>query len=104
MANSIWFGAARHGAALSDRPRPTRHIGRASPFLGTAPARCWNVQRPHHPRCSAPISTGDAMGDDREGAAEKRTDLDLAGFAQSEEHTSELQSLMRISYAVFRLE
>src|SRR3546814_6193788 len=29
--------------------------------------------------------------------------LDLAGFSRSEEHTSELQSLMRISYAVFCL-
>src|SRR3546814_5890242 len=28
---------------------------------------------------------------------------DRAGFARSEEHTSELQSLMRISYAVFCL-
>src|SRR3546814_4159696 len=30
-------------------------------------------------------------------------DLDLIGFGRSEEHTSELQSLMRISYAVFCL-
>src|SRR3546814_3282461 len=29
--------------------------------------------------------------------------LDAAQFARSEEHTSELQSLMRISYAVFCL-
>src|SRR3546814_1906905 len=30
-------------------------------------------------------------------------DIDVAVFARSEEHTSELQSLMRISYAVFCL-
>src|SRR3546814_8764119 len=30
-------------------------------------------------------------------------DLNWAGFYRSEEHTSELQSLMRISYAVFCL-
>src|SRR3546814_4587053 len=30
-------------------------------------------------------------------------DAELAGAARSEEHTSELQSLMRISYAVFCL-
>src|SRR3546814_20100860 len=30
-------------------------------------------------------------------------DRDFAGLARSEEHTSELQSLMRISYAVFCL-
>src|SRR3546814_3123975 len=29
--------------------------------------------------------------------------LSMIAFARSEEHTSELQSLMRISYAVFRL-
>src|SRR3546814_758349 len=31
------------------------------------------------------------------------TDHELIGFVRSEEHTSELQSLMRISYAVFGL-
>src|SRR3546814_5706567 len=34
---------------------------------------------------------------------EKLKDGELAHFARSEEHTSELQSLMRISYAVFCL-
>src|SRR3546814_4209031 len=37
------------------------------------------------------------LGDDREAAA------GIAGTRRSEEHTSELQSLMRISYAVFCL-
>src|SRR3546814_2187885 len=32
-----------------------------------------------------------------------QTDLDGSGTERSEEHTSELQSLMRISYAVFCL-
>src|SRR3546814_6373491 len=32
-----------------------------------------------------------------------RNDLELTGDVRSEEHTSELQSLMRISYAVFCL-
>src|SRR3546814_1293960 len=32
-----------------------------------------------------------------------KTDLEALGFDRSEEHTSELQSLMRISYAVFCL-
>src|SRR3546814_8148622 len=32
-----------------------------------------------------------------------REHIERALFARSEEHTSELQSLMRISYAVFRL-
>src|SRR3546814_2226220 len=34
---------------------------------------------------------------------EQRTNFDLEMIARSEEHTSELQSLMRISYAVFCL-
>src|SRR3546814_8067999 len=40
-----------------------------------------------------------------DGGAEAHRGLDLArvGFDRSEEHTSELQSLMRISYAVFCL-
>src|SRR3546814_3794714 len=42
----------------------------------------------------APAAVGLARGDDAESEDECR---------RSEEHTSELQSLMRISYAVFRL-
>src|SRR3546814_10863146 len=37
------------------------------------------------------------------GSARSRHPTDLAGRHRSEEHTSELQSLMRISYAVFCL-
>src|SRR3546814_5582544 len=55
----------------------------------------------HHPRCDRPAAHCAACG---------RTcgwDVDIAGnvrpAARSEEHTSELQSLMRISYAVFCL-
>src|SRR3546814_960707 len=43
---------------------------------------------------------GDDLVADREDAEDR---LDRAGAARSEEHTSELQSLMRISYAVFCL-
>src|SRR3546814_8463610 len=41
----------------------------------------------------------------REGVAQPESALqrDLVGDVRSEEHTSELQSLMRISYAVFCL-
>src|SRR3546814_1018695 len=39
----------------------------------------------------------------RENIATMRAQLKKLGFARSEEHTSELQSLMRISYAVFCL-
>src|SRR3546814_3655051 len=43
---------------------------------------------------------GDLMGGRRGGAAARGADL---RYNRSEEHTSELQSLMRISYAVFCL-
>src|SRR3546814_8039737 len=39
----------------------------------------------------------------RSGATRTETGTTLAGLGRSEEHTSELQSLMRISYAVFCL-
>src|SRR3546814_7806749 len=47
---------------------------------------------------------GRGSGDARLSTAESRPDHHrLTGMARSEEHTSELQSLMRISYAVFCL-
>src|SRR3546814_8529416 len=48
-------------------------------------------------------SDGDAGGTDRSLWRTARYDTRPAGGARSEEHTSELQSLMRISYAVFCL-
>src|SRR3546814_3086551 len=45
---------------------------------------------------------GHANGDDNAGAVVQRLAIE-AEFLRSEEHTSELQSLMRISYAVFCL-
>src|SRR3546814_5910045 len=42
-------------------------------------------------------------GPDMHGHHEIRVDRHEAAIARSEEHTSELQSLMRISYAVFCL-
>src|SRR3546814_7976470 len=43
------------------------------------------------------------LGGDVEGNARREVGLDGAGDDRSEEHTSELQSLMRISFAVFCL-
>src|SRR3546814_3607962 len=45
------------------------------------------------------------LGDDGKGDLLRRdgADVEAGGRARSEEHTSELQSLMRISYAVFCL-
>src|SRR3546814_8926239 len=86
------------------RTMPMPHDMRRSPAIGSgrrvnekfAPCRAWRkwlsvdiawkVQRASH----------DPFGDGAE--------CDLLGVARSEEHTSELQSLMRISYAVFCLQ
>src|SRR3546814_8929511 len=43
------------------------------------------------------------MGGPRRSRPRAGTSSPISGWARSEEHTSELQSLMRISYAVFCL-
>src|SRR3546814_10075260 len=63
--------------------------------------------RPHHHlACHAPLDTPALIFvGDREGlqlTGESRHH-EILGLGRSEEHTSELQSLMRISYAVFCL-
>src|SRR3546814_8415013 len=59
------------------------------------------------PRVIAPLVAGaDVMHLCRstaDDAAHRRDPRHVAGLLRSEEHTSELQSLMRISYAVFCL-
>src|SRR3546814_4319344 len=61
------------------------------------------VQRPL-PRSEARLGIGAAASDLQTADSGVRGDLDERGEAfRSEEHTSELQSLMRISYAVFCL-
>src|SRR3546814_7630813 len=65
-------------------------------------------------RVATQAAAGQARGVDQAGVveavlhaqvvvAEQRLDHGEVGQERSEEHTSELQSLMRISYAVFRL-
>src|SRR3546814_6433900 len=71
------------------------------------------VVRDHHRRFDdlhlllAALGAGDAVLDgqraERVGAAVDGVSPGLLGLHRSEEHTSELQSLMRISYAVFCL-
>src|SRR3546814_6869157 len=61
--------------------------------------------------CAGPVVLGVGVGvvggaveQERElHSGRHRFDLDCPGVPRSEEHTSELQSLMRISYAVFCL-
>src|SRR3546814_3191013 len=54
-----------------------------------------------HPDGDAPA--GDGAGDRQDGVARLRERRMVVVAGRSEEHTSELQSLMRISYAVFCL-
>src|SRR3546814_17558869 len=71
-----------------------------------APAAGLHVRRQHReghddPRTEASsnaLTSGDARGSTTQRAAASRF---TAAGPRSEEHTSELQSLMRISYAVF---
>src|SRR3546814_2404830 len=87
-----------------------RDIGDAPPFGGVVPAS-WPVERAG----KREGDHGDIAGCDRlvfnpcaDEVAQRRVDLAFhlaqAFRARSEEHTSELQSLMRISYAVFCLQ
>src|SRR3546814_2012284 len=59
-----------------------------------------DVPARQHDRCARHIAVEFQEGDDRSREGD-RTDRDAK---RSEEHTSELQSLMRISYAVFCLQ
>src|SRR3546814_5271357 len=97
------------------RPRPRKIIARRRRRLDDAAdivARARAGQRPEMRRARSRA----AIGEDRSGGARQqfveRVDLRMAeprmadrdrGIGRSEEHTSELQSLMRISYAVFCL-
>src|SRR3546814_6836859 len=83
--------AQRRRPALSqrfrDRAQPGGTQGRGQLHLRPPVESAWRAHRRLH---------GDGRRDD--GAAVR---LAAAGSERSEEHTSELQSLMRISYAVF---
>src|SRR3546814_5603762 len=87
----------RFGTVGLGRPR-TSHAPQRVPTAG--PAR---AGRPFHRRTRRRVGSLakhllDAPGGPRESGAGD------VGEARSEEHTSELQSLMRISYAVFCLQ
>src|SRR3546814_3035497 len=79
LFRSVVQRAARHRSA--QRPRPRARAARPRAFRARA--------GPHERRAS--------------GLHEPRDDGQPFGQDRSEEHTSELQSLMRISYAVFCL-
>src|SRR3546814_4893623 len=78
--------------------RGTRHGRGHECALGHGAGRATKAAR----ACHAVDARGRAGGLRPKGARVEQHGA-LAGMARSEEHTSELQSLMRISYAVFCL-
>src|SRR3546814_3429801 len=91
----------RHRAAFGDQ----RQNGRHPQVPQLQQARCRG--------CHGAVATGDAVWGDRTHRELIRIPVPrlrhgrglthAPAYGRSEEHTSELQSLMRISYAVFRL-
>src|SRR3546814_6374802 len=93
--------AASHGSAdVSDRDRPRLAVGTASRNDGHDD-RSWRRRR----LCAAALVDRHATGAWTWWRVDRQP-CHVAGvgwWGRSEEHTSELQSLMRISYAVFCL-
>src|SRR3546814_9432616 len=93
--------ACGHAALFADASEDARQIGERRLFPGSSEGSPWYRDRPCI-RSPSPFPS-------QEQAAMKRSGSQMvpaqagAAIARSEEHTSELQSLMRISYAVFCL-
>src|SRR3546814_3533936 len=89
----------------SPRRRPDRPADVSDPGLqrpaGLAAARRGLAELPPHRR--RPGAAGHLPGDAQGGLRGASRGLQTVRESRSEEHTSELQSLMRISYAVFCL-
>src|SRR3546814_5161552 len=90
--------------SLRDRPR--LHSARRAPLAPRPPerSRLRDAPSPSHRPAPRPTRLRDQRrGDIRQGAPAIPASLNYRPELRSEEHTSELQSLMRISYAVFCL-
>src|SRR3546814_2379711 len=102
------FGSARRSRPVAGlgghRPsvRPLRLFVVPSGFAGARLCAAGTVERPVgtvHPGGICPLQRAGDMDPGGDAPGVRRT----AVYRRSEEHTSELQSLMRISYAVFCL-
>src|SRR3546814_8107863 len=83
-----------------------RRLCAAEPASRQARIRCRRAGQSHLRKCGTAYAAVAVPVDGRHGdpgRAADRGEFRLAGTGRSEEHTSELQSLMRISYAVFCL-
>src|SRR3546814_5717080 len=79
-------------------PLGLAHLMGTNHHYGPAPWVC-DLPRPEWNPCYYHRADAGGIGFDRTASSSDA----LAQYARSEEHTSELQSLMRISYAVFCL-
>src|SRR3546814_10756215 len=62
----------------------------------------WWILGPSYGSANGQLTATTSLdGDEQQELREELTDLDIPMVERSEEHTSELQSLMRISYAVY---
>src|SRR3546814_7330753 len=82
--------------------RPPRSTRTDTLFPYTTLFRSWRLQRRRSDDGLGAAAVA-ALGDRRRVREPRRLCRSRRGAARSEEHTSELQSLMRISYAVFCL-
>src|SRR3546814_1859747 len=88
---------------------PTTHSASLPRRRSERTSTSCNVLSSAWPMCSAPVTFGggltivNGVASGRAGRNSPRLSHSWAHFARSEEHTSELQSLMRLSYAVFCL-
>src|SRR3546814_8390087 len=90
----------------------TLHGSRCRPSIGLQTSSVRSGRSTHRLTCASWSTLGTTYSAGRAMAARKLTyrqiadlllDLECGTTGRSEEHTSELQSLMRISYAVFCL-
>src|SRR3546814_7161540 len=92
------FPRRRDGGTGGGATAPTPALARAIPMRTV---RCGQAASG---RCSAPVAWAVARFDEDCGIQRwEHSPGDMFRLLRSEEHTSELQSLMRISYAVFCL-
>src|SRR3546814_4450278 len=105
MPSSSGFGPGPAASGGSCARRPAPGLLEEDDY-----SRYWVARRGRHvgarrgPARGEPCRRGHTRGVPRTPPSDcVRLDLEAAALERSEEHTSELQSLMRISYAVFCL-
>src|SRR3546814_5532572 len=95
-------GLQRHGKALLDR-RPRRPLGKPQRRRALGLLDEFGLRRLAVDGVEQVLGIGQRQQDCAVAKFADRVDVDVRPGERSEEHTSELKSLMRISYAVFCL-